>query len=282
MFGPTDTLNLWAPYTTVMNKITGQRHISSVIVKVKDNVMPLMAEKNLTALLTARHGKTDFFTVNTDSIKKTIESTTGTMALLISGIALISLVVGGIGVMNIMLVSVTERTREIGLRMAIGAKQGNIMEQFLIEAVLICVIGGVLGIVVSYLIGVVFDLLVSNFAMSYSAGSMLLALVCSSAIGIVFGSCPRGTPPPQPYRRAFEGMMNAIRLFAALLVLGLGGCANYPMGSLKTDLLPAEDVAASYSLNTAWWKGYHDADLDRIVALALERNDRPRPERHQG
>jgi len=152
--------------------------------------MPLMAEKNLTALLTARHGKTDFFTVNTDSIKKTIESTTGTMALLISGIALISLVVGGIGVMNIMLVSVTERTREIGLRMAIGAKQGNIMEQFLIEAVLICVIGGVLGIVVSYLIGVVFDLLVSNFAMSYSAGSMLLALVCSSAIGIVFGFMP--------------------------------------------------------------------------------------------
>lgn len=67
-------------------------------------------------------------------------------------------------------------------------------------------------------------------------------------------------------------MMNAIRLFAALLVLGLGGCANYPMGSLKTDLLPAEDVAARYSLNTAWWKGYHDADLDRIVALALERN----------
>mgnify|MGYP002569030358 CR=1 FL=1 len=190
VFGPTDTLNLWAPYTTVMNKITGQRHISSVIVKVKDNVMPLMAEKNLTALLTARHGKTDFFTVNTDSIKKTIESTTGTMALLISGIALISLVVGGIGIMNIMLVSVTERTREIGLRMAIGAKQGNIMEQFLIEAVLICVIGGVLGIVVSYLIGVVFDLLVSNFAMSYSAGSMLLALVCSSAIGIVFGFMP--------------------------------------------------------------------------------------------
>ena len=173
-----------------MNKITGQRHISSVIVKVKDNVMPLMAEKNLTALLTARHGKTDFFTVNTDSIKKTIESTTGTMALLISGIALISLVVGGIGVMNIMLVSVTERTREIGLRMAIGAKQGNIMEQFLIEAVLICVIGGVLGIVASYLIGVVFDLLVSNFTMSYSAGSMLLALACSSAIGIVFGFMP--------------------------------------------------------------------------------------------
>ncbi len=190
VFGPTDTLNLWAPYTTVMHKITGQKHISSIVVKVKDSVMPLMAEKNLTALLTARHGKKDFFTVNTDSIRKTIESTTGTMALLISGIALISLVVGGIGVMNIMLVSVTERTREIGLRMAIGAKQGNIMEQFLIEAVLICVIGGVLGILVSYLIGVLFGMFVTNFAMAYSAGSMLLALACSSIIGIVFGFMP--------------------------------------------------------------------------------------------
>ena len=82
---------------------------------------------------------------------------------------------------------------KLGVQAAVitrGAKQGNIMEQFLIEAVLICVIGGVLGIVVSYLIGVVFDLLVSNFAMSYSAGSMLLALVCSSAIGIVFGFMP--------------------------------------------------------------------------------------------
>ncbi len=190
VFGPTDTLNLWTPYTTVMNKISGKRYISSVIVKVKDDVMPLMAEKNLTALLTARHGTTDFFTVNTDSIKKTIESTTGTMALLISGIALISLVVGGIGVMNIMLVSVTERTREIGVRMAIGAKQSNIMEQFLIEAVLICIIGGLLGIIVSQGVGVVFGLFVTDFAMSYSAGSMLLALACSSAIGIIFGFMP--------------------------------------------------------------------------------------------
>jgi len=145
---------------------------------------------NESALLAARHGKTDFFTQNTDSIKKTIESTTGTMTLLISGIALISLVVGGIGVMNIMLVSVTERTREIGLRIAVGAKQGNIMQQFLIEAVLICLIGGVLGIGVSYLIGLVFDMFVTDFAMAYSAGPMLLALACSSALGIVFGFVP--------------------------------------------------------------------------------------------
>ncbi len=190
VFGPSDMLNLWAPYTTVMHKITGAKHISSIVVKVKDDVRPLMAEKNLTALIAARHGKTDFFTQNTDSIKKTIESTTGTMTLLISGIALISLVVGGIGVMNIMLVSVTERTREIGLRIAVGAKQGNIMQQFLIEAVLICLIGGVLGIGVSSLVGVVFDMFVTDFAMSYSAGPMLVALICSSAIGIIFGFVP--------------------------------------------------------------------------------------------
>ena len=190
-FGPnTETLKLYAPYTTVMSKITGEKHISSITAKIKDNVQPLIAEKDLTALLTARHGKTDFFTVNTDSIKKTIESTTGTMRLLISGIALISLVVGGIGVMNIMLVSVTERTREIGVRMAVGARRVNILEQFLIEAVLICLIGGLLGILLSQLIGVLFSMVVTDFALSYSADSMLLALICSSVIGIVFGFVP--------------------------------------------------------------------------------------------
>lgn len=190
-FGPnTETLKLYAPYTTVMSKITGEKYISSITAKIKDNVQPLIAEKDLTALLTARHGKTDFFTVNTDSIKKTIESTTGTMRLLISGIALISLVVGGIGVMNIMLVSVTERTREIGVRMAVGARRVNILEQFLIEAVLICLIGGLLGILLSQLIGVLFSMVVSDFALSYSADSMLLALICSSVIGIVFGFVP--------------------------------------------------------------------------------------------
>ncbi|MBQ6669412.1 MAG: FtsX-like permease family protein, partial [Deltaproteobacteria bacterium] len=110
--------------------------------------------------------------------------------LLISGIAVISLVVGGIGVMNIMLVSVTERTREIGVRMAVGARQSNIMEQFLIEAVLICVVGGILGIAISLLIGRLFALITTNFPMVYSSGIMAVALVCSSAIGIIFGFIP--------------------------------------------------------------------------------------------
>lgn len=190
-FGTSDTLNLWTPYTTIMNKINGRRYISSITVKIRDNVMPLMAEKNLTALLTARHGTKDFFTVNTDSIKRTIEKTLGTMGLFIASIAFISLVVGGIGVMNIMLVSVTERTREIGLRMAIGAHQSNIMEQFLIEAVLICIIGGILGILIALGLGLTAEFFASDLiTMIYSPASMVLALTCSSFIGIVFGFMP--------------------------------------------------------------------------------------------
>lgn len=190
-FGPgSSNLNIYAPYTTVMRRITGAKFISSITVKVNDHVMPLMAEKKLTELLIARHKKQDFYTINTDSIRKTVESTTGTLKLLISGIALISLVVGGIGVMNIMLVSVTERTREIGVRMAVGAKQRNIMEQFLIEAVLICMVGGLLGVGLSRLFGVVFGMLVSNFPMVYSTWAMVVALVCSSVIGIIFGFVP--------------------------------------------------------------------------------------------
>ena len=190
-FGPTENLTLWTPYTTLMNRITGARYISSITVKIRDEVSPVIAEKQLTRFLTVKHrGKQDFFTINTDSIRKTIESTTGTMTLLISGIALISLVVGGIGVMNIMLVSVTERTREIGIRMAIGARQRNVLAQFLIEAVLICIMGGTLGVLLSYAIGLVFSLVTNAFTLSYSGASIALALACSSLIGVVFGFVP--------------------------------------------------------------------------------------------
>lgn len=92
--------------------------------------------------------------------------------------------------MNIMLVSVTERTREIGIRMAIGARQRNVLAQFLIEAVLICILGGVLGVLLSYAIGVLFSMITSMFAMSYSGASIMLALACSSLIGVVFGFVP--------------------------------------------------------------------------------------------
>ncbi|TSH92889.1 MacB family efflux pump subunit [Verticiella sediminum] len=191
-FGNSDALNVWLPYTTVMYRILGQAHLRSITVRVDDAVPSAMAEANVTELLTRRHGTQDFFIINTDSVRQTIESTTATMTLLISAIALISLVVGGIGVMNIMLVSVTERTREIGVRMAVGARQSDIMTQFLIEAVLVCLLGGVLGILVALGLGELITRLSGpdGFSMVYSTSSMVLAFACSTLIGVVFGFLP--------------------------------------------------------------------------------------------
>lgn len=190
-FGNDDNLNIWSPYTTVMNRISGSKNIDSITVKIKDNVSMQAAEKSIIDLLTVKHGgKKDFFTMNTDSIKQTVESTTNTMTLFISSIAVIALIVGGIGVMNIMLVSVTERTKEIGVRMAIGAREYNILQQFLIEAILICLIGGAAGIALSYGISVLFNNIVTNFAMTFSTMSIIMAVVCSTMIGIIFGFMP--------------------------------------------------------------------------------------------
>ncbi|MDO5686388.1 MAG: MacB family efflux pump subunit [Neisseria sp.] len=185
-----DSLNLWSPYTTVINQISGNRHIHAITVKIKPDIDNATAERNINRLLLARHGQKDFFTYNSDSIKQMVEKTTNTMTLLISSIALISLIVGGIGVMNIMLVSVTERTREIGIRMAIGARAANILQQFLIEAVLICIIGGIFGVMLSFGISLLFNGLVDNFVMSFSAGSIILAVLCSTLIGVLFGFMP--------------------------------------------------------------------------------------------
>ena len=188
--GDSSTLKIYAPYTTVINKVTGDKFISSITAKVNESVNAQIAEKSLSELLEIKHGKKDFFTRNSDSIKQTIEETISTMRLLISSIAVVSLVVGGIGVMNIMLVSVTERTKEIGIKMAIGARQSNILQQFLIEAVLLCLIGGAIGIVLSYAIGYIFNNFLNGFSMIFSNGSIVLALVTSMAIGIIFGYMP--------------------------------------------------------------------------------------------
>lgn len=189
--GPmSDSMNIWIPYTTAMYKINGSADISSITVKISDKVNSQVAEESIEHILTSRHGKKDFFMINSDSIKQTVESATNTMKLLIASIAVISLIVGGIGVMNIMLVSVTERTREIGIRMAIGAKQADILQQFLIEAILICLVGGFLGVSLSMLIGFAFNSFSENFGMIFSTASIVLALICSTAIGIIFGYMP--------------------------------------------------------------------------------------------
>lgn len=185
-----DELNIWVPYTTVSGRIFRQNYVNDITVRIDGDVSSDVAEQGIINLLTMRHGVVDFFTINTDTVRKSIAKTSNTMTLLISAIAFISLLVGGIGVMNIMLVSVTERTREIGIRMAVGARQGDIMRQFLIEAVLVCFCGGTLGIGLAYLIGVIFQHTSSDFLMIYSTSSIIAAFACSTLIGVLFGFLP--------------------------------------------------------------------------------------------
>lgn len=189
-FGNSENLTILIPYTTAMTRLTGSKYIDSITVKISNNVSTSAAEAGIIDVLTAQHGVKDFFTVNTDSIKATIEKTTATMTILISSIAVISLIVGGIGVMNIMLVSVTERTREIGIRMAIGARKSDILQQFLIESIIVCLLGGLLGVILSLSISQIFNQLSSDFAMVYSYQSIIAAFVCSTMIGLIFGYIP--------------------------------------------------------------------------------------------
>jgi macrolide transport system ATP-binding/permease protein len=189
-FGNNQNLNVWVPYTAAMGRLLGQQYFNSITVRIQDGVSNQVAEQNIVKLLGQRHGSKDFFTSSSDSILKTVKKTTATLTLLISAIAVISLVVGGIGVMNIMLVSVSERTHEIGIRMAVGARQSDIMQQFLIEAVLVCLVGGLIGILLSYGVGMVFPLLVKVIAMKFSIASIIAAFLCSSLIGVLFGFLP--------------------------------------------------------------------------------------------
>ncbi|MGP5372528.1 MacB family efflux pump subunit [Psychrobacter alimentarius] len=189
--GEVDTPTLYMPYTTMMSRIKGSDNIESFVALIDDKISSSAAESAIYQLMESRHGTDDFRIRNSDSIRQTIESTTTAMTLLISSIAIISLVVGGIGVMNIMLVSVTERTNEIGVRMAVGARQSDIMQQFLIEAVLVCVLGGLIGIGMAFAIGELINRVGGDsFKVIYSMTSIIAAFVCSTLIGVVFGFLP--------------------------------------------------------------------------------------------
>jgi macrolide transport system ATP-binding/permease protein len=174
-----------------MDRILGRSYLNQITVRVADTADIDVAQAQIEGLLTRLHGgKEDFFVQNTNTIRDTIESTTATLTLLVSSIALISLIVGGIGVMNIMLVSVSERTKEIGVRMAVGARRGDILQQFLTEAVLVCIVGGVIGIGLSYALGFILTSAVPQARLSYSTLSIVAAVLSSSLIGVVFGFMP--------------------------------------------------------------------------------------------
>ena len=190
LFSGFGSLQAWIPYTTATTRLVGQQALEHIIVRVSDAAPMDAAERGITALLDQRHGKHDIHTDSIDAFRKSADKVTGVLTLLVSSIALISLLVGGIGVMNIMLVSVTERTQEIGVRMAVGARQADILRQFLIEAVLVCLIGGALGVGLALLAGVVFNSLDVGIRMIFSPASIIGAFLVSSTIGIVFGFVP--------------------------------------------------------------------------------------------
>jgi macrolide transport system ATP-binding/permease protein len=182
---------VYAPYTMVSGRLLGTPNISNITVRVNDDTPMAAAEAAVTRIMTVRHGgKKDFQINNIANVRETIQKTTRTMALLIGSIAGIALLVGGIGVMNIMLVSVTERTREIGVRMAVGARQGDILQQFLIEAVLVCLLGGALGLLLVFGISMVVALVTTEIQMIVSLNAVLTAFLISTAIGIGFGFLP--------------------------------------------------------------------------------------------
>ncbi|WP_406870835.1 MacB family efflux pump subunit [Thioclava sp. 'Guangxiensis'] len=188
-FGP-QSIKIFTPYTTMMVRVTGADTVDSITVQVKDGADMDQAETAINNLLEQRHGTVDFFLRNSDTIRETIQSTSQTLTYLISAIAVISLIVGGIGVMNIMLVSVTERTKEIGIRKAVGARRSDITAQFLIEAVMVCILGGALGVALAFGIGEVITIVSPSTRLVYSGVTIAAAFTSATLIGIVFGYLP--------------------------------------------------------------------------------------------
>jgi macrolide transport system ATP-binding/permease protein len=178
------------PYSTAISRISNRDTIDNFAFRPRDNVSSGAAESAVRKVLLSRHRKEDFSFMRANDLIEAVSGIIGTVALVISAIAFISLVVGGIGIMNIMLVSVTERTHEIGIRIAIGARKKDILQQFLIEAILICLIGGLVGILLAFAIGAIFNQFMSGFQMSFSVFSIILACIFSTLVGVFFGFVP--------------------------------------------------------------------------------------------
>jgi macrolide transport system ATP-binding/permease protein len=179
---------IYVPLSTGMLRLFGQRYVRTITVQVQDVTRINDTQEDIRQLLIARHRAEDFQIRNMASIIETAMETQNTLTILLGSIAAISLLVGGIGVMNIMLVSVTERTREIGVRMATGARRLNIMMQFNSEALAICTLGGLIGVA----LGLSVTWLFSYFGrpVIFSAEPVLLAFFCAFATGLLFGYLP--------------------------------------------------------------------------------------------
>jgi putative ABC transport system permease protein len=183
-----------APYTTVLHKLSRMNHINYIMASAASKDQMDAATKQISDLLRQRHriqqGQDDDFTVRSQvEIAQAVNSTSTVMSVLLGAIASVSLVVGGIGIMNIMLVSVTERTREIGLRMAVGARGQDIMIQFLTESIVLSVIGGVAGILLGLLSSQLISLIL-HWPIFTSMPAVALAFFFSGFVGVFFGFYP--------------------------------------------------------------------------------------------
>jgi putative ABC transport system permease protein len=192
-FGSQDD-RIYIPISTAQRFLAGNNSVSDINIQVQDEKNMSVVQDQITALLLARHNISDpaladFSIMNQADILNTLSSVSGTLTLLLGAIAGISLVVGGIGIMNMMLTTVTERTREIGLRKAIGAKNKDISLQFLSEATTLTFIGGIIGIVLGWIASIAVSMF-GGIATSVSITSIILAFGVSGLIGIIFGYYP--------------------------------------------------------------------------------------------
>ncbi|MGH6761227.1 MAG: MacB family efflux pump subunit [Phyllobacterium sp.] len=176
------------PLSTGNLRLFGARNVRTITVQVKDGSGIDVTQDQIQTLLDQRHNKQDTQITNMASIREAFTETSNTLKLFLASVAAISLLVGGIGVMNIMLVSVSERTREIGVRMATGARTRDILLQFIIEALVVSVIGGVLGVGLGIAVGFIAQAL--GATISFTTGPIVLAFVCALATGLIFGFLP--------------------------------------------------------------------------------------------
>jgi putative ABC transport system permease protein len=186
---------VYVPLTSAQRFLAGQAsYLSSINIEASTQNAMTQVQTDITDLLLTRHkitnsAQADFSVINQADLASTASSTTRTLTLLLAAIAGISLVVGGIGIMNMMLTTVTERTREIGLRKAIGARKRDVTLQFLVEAVVLTLISGVIGVVLGWLVSVAVTKF-ANLHTSVTWQSIVLAFGVSAVIGIVFGFYP--------------------------------------------------------------------------------------------